>query len=335
MIKLYSKSYENILKIKQDFYNNNELNLKIAIKINNFLKKQKKRLDCKICKKKINSFFIKNFGIRYSLCSRCNHLNGEYEDTNKFANWLYYSQSGNNYSRNYLNDYNKRVKNIYIPKVDFLKKVIKKNFSLFDFGAGGGHFLKALEIKNIKAIGFEPNLSLCKLGNRFLKKNIIKNISFDESILQIKDIKKFDVISLIGVMEHLTDPISFLKIFKNSRFEYLYISVPLFSLTTFIENNFKNVFPRVLAGGHTHLFTKESLYFLANKFKLKIVGEWWFGTDIPDLYRSFLQSKNCIDKKIYNYNLEKYLFRIADSLQTVIDKHEICSSVHMIFKKNI
>ena len=76
-------------------------------------------------------------------------MNGAYEDTKVFAKKLYTSADGKNYSKNYLNDFDKRVKNIYIPKVDFLKKVIKKKINLLDLGCGAGHFVKALEQKGI------------------------------------------------------------------------------------------------------------------------------------------------------------------------------------------
>ena len=170
MIVKFSKSYKNILKIKKDFYKNNKLNLDTVLKINKFYKKQKLRKNCKICKKKIQNFFIRNFGVDYSLCSRCNHLNGKYEDSKKFSNWLYSSDKGKNYSRNYLSNFNERVKNIYLPKVNFLEKVIGKKFKLLDYGAGGGHFLKALELRKIESAGIEPSKSLCQLGNKFLKK---------------------------------------------------------------------------------------------------------------------------------------------------------------------
>lgn len=334
MIIKFSKSYGNILNIKKDFFENNRTNLNVALKINKFAKKQSIRKYCKICKKENKDFFIKSFGISYALCSNCNHLNGKYEDTKDFVNWLYYSSSGNNYSRNYLTNFNLRVKNIYLPKVNFLQSVIKKKFTLLDFGAGGGHFLKALEIKNIKAYGIEPNKSLVTLGNKFLKKNHLKNIELNEGFKLVEKSKDIDVISLIGVLEHLQDPLLLIKCFKKSKFKYLYFSVPLFSLTTFIENNFPNVFPRLLSGGHTHLFTKESLYFIAKRFNLKIIGEWWFGTDMPDLYRSLLQSGGQINKKKYSQNLNKYLFESVDELQNVIDKRKMSSQVHMVFKNN-
>ena len=63
-----------------------------------------------------------------------------------------------------------RVKNIYLPKVEFLKSVIKKKISLLEIGSGAGHFLKACELKNISAIGYETNNDLVNIGKKKLKK---------------------------------------------------------------------------------------------------------------------------------------------------------------------
>ena len=139
--------------------------------------------------------------------------------------------------------------------------------------------------------------------------------------------------SLIGVLEHLVEPNLILDAFKKSEIEYLYISVPLFSLSTFIENSFKNIFPRQLSGGHTHLYTEKSLNFLAKKYNLKIIGEYWFGTDIPDLFRSLVCSGNILNKKVYFNQLNHKFTRFVDELQSVLDKNKVCSEVHLIFKR--
>ena len=138
---------------------------------------------------------------------------------------------------------------------------------------------------------------------------------------------------MIGVLEHLVEPNLILDAFKKSKIKYLYISVPLFSLSTFIENSFKNIFPRQLSGGHTHLYTEKSLNFLANKYNLKIIGEYWFGTDIPDLFRSLVCSGNILNKKVYFNQLNHKFSRFVDELQSVLDKNKVCSEVHLIFKK--
>ena len=122
----YSKSYNNIISIKKRFYDDNKQNLKNSIKINKLYKQNPIRIFCKNCQKKTLQKFIKNFSIEYYICRNCSHLNGKYQDTEKFAKNLYFENSGKNYYKNYLNDYESRVKNIYIPKVDFLKKIIKQ-----------------------------------------------------------------------------------------------------------------------------------------------------------------------------------------------------------------
>jgi hypothetical protein len=141
---------------------------------------------------------------------------------------------------------------------------------------------------------------------------------------------------MIGVLEHLTEPNKIMDLFKKSKIKYLYISVPLFSLSTFIENAFPNVFPRQLSADHTHLYTEKSLNYLAKKYNLKIIGEYWFGTDVPDLMRSLINTGNVLNKKIYLKELNKKFSKFVDELQSVLDKNKICSEVHMVFEnKNI
>jgi SAM-dependent methyltransferase len=329
----FSKTYENLISIKEDFYKNNIFNLKSQIKINQEYKKNPLRRICKNCHKKGLKKFIESFSIEYLLCSKCLHLNGKYEDTKKFNKNLYSSSQGKNYARNYLKNYSSRVKNIYIPKVKFLKSVIKQNIKLMDIGCGGGHFLKALEMKRIEAIGHETSSALCNLGKEKLKKNKIYNSNFEDIYKIVENNKDFNTVSLLEVLEHLTDPHLLLNAFKKSKAKYLYISVPTFSLSVFLENSFNSVFPRQLSGGHTHLYTEESINFLAKKYNLSIIGEWWFGTDIADLYRSLINAGKILNKKIYLKEINKKLFSVLDDLQSVLDKNKICSEVHLVFKK--
>ena len=329
----YSKSYNNLLSIKKDFYSENKNNLKSIIKINSKYIKQPKRNFCKNCEAKIQKKLFFQFKVNYTICEKCGHLNGLNEDTKKFVNWLYAGNKGSNFKKNYLNDFNKRVLNIYLPKVDFLKKVIKSKINLLDIGSGGGHFLKALELKRVKAIGYEPNKSLVELGNKKLKKNKLINLKLEDTYQKVLKDRNSNVLSMIGVLEHLDKPNRMLNFFKQSKIKYLYICVPLFSLSVLLENSFKNIFPRQLSAGHTHLYTKNSLSFLAKKNNLKIIGEWWFGADFPDLYRSLLNSSSNYDVKKYKRLVDKNLYSVVNELQNVLDKNKICSEVHMIFKK--
>jgi len=329
----YSKSYNNINNLKKNFYTNNKENLKSAININKLYKKNPIRVFCINCQKKSLRKFIKSHLIEYYVCTSCLHLNGKYKETEKFLKQLYSDNSGNNYKKNYLKDYEQRVKNIYIPKVNFLKTVINQKINLLDLGAGGGHFLKALEIKKIKARGVEPSKALSELGNLKLKKNKISNLSLSATYKILETQRDCNTISLIGVLEHLIDPNLMIKSFLKSNAKFLYISVPLLSLSVFLENSFQNVYPRQLSGAHTNLFTKDSLYKMAKRYNLKIIGEWWFGTDFADMNRSLLVSNNAINKKNYLKDLHSKFYNFIDELQSVLDKNKICSEVHMVFEK--
>jgi 2-polyprenyl-3-methyl-5-hydroxy-6-metoxy-1,4-benzoquinol methylase len=327
----FSKSYDHVFKLKKDFYNNNNDNLKNIYKINLNYIKLKKRIKCKTCASNISKTIFYSHKVNYSICKKCGHLNGQGIETKKFLNKLYLKNEGKNYSKNYLTNYLDRVKKIYIPKVNFLTTVIKKNISVLDIGCGSGHFVKALELKRINAAGYDPNLQLTHLGNRFLKTNKIFNKDIGSCKNEIL-YSKHNVLSAIGVLEHLENPIEIIKLFIKSNKEYLYISVPLFSLSVFIENVFNNIYPRHLGGPHTHLYSKKSLYFISKKFHLQILGEWWFGTDFPDLYRSLLLSLNYRDKEFIKY-FNKIFLKNINKFQSIIDQEKFCSEVHMIFKK--
>ena len=187
--------------------------------------------------------------------------------------------------------------------------------------------------EKIKATGYEPSKVLSDLGNKKLKFNNILNYNFEETYCALESEESYNTVSLIGVLEHLTNPHKFLNCFKKSKAKYLYISVPMFSLSVFLENSFKNVFPRQLSGGHTHLYTKKSLENLTKKYNFKIMGEWWFGTDFADLYRSLINTSFYLNKDSYIKELNNFLFNQIDDLQNILDKKKICSEVHMILKK--
>jgi 2-polyprenyl-3-methyl-5-hydroxy-6-metoxy-1,4-benzoquinol methylase len=328
----FSKSYKNIALIKKNFISDNEKFLSYAKKINAAYIKQVRRTNCKNCSSKISKPFLKNFGIEYCMCVTCGHLNGIYEDTQKFNKWLYSSENGKNYNLFYNKFYAKRVKNIHVPKVNFLKKVIKEKIKVIDYGSGVGYFLKALEIKKIQAIGLETNKQSVKAGNKFLKKNKLLHFEFGDNSIFKKHSNEYNTLALIGVLEHI-DPTNLLKEFRSSKLKYLYISVPALSLSVFLENVFPKVFPRVLSNGHTHLYTNKSLNYFAKKNNLKIIGEWWFGTDIPDLFRSLFISANFVNKKIYTEEINKIFKNTIDQLQNVLDKNKTCSEIHMVFQK--
>ncbi|MEY9979956.1 hypothetical protein [Lysinibacillus sp. RC79] len=87
-----------------------------------------------------------------------------------------------------------------------------------------------------------------------------------------------EIISMIGVLEHLTNPREILDAISNNKnIEYFYISIPLFSFSVFWELMNESEFNRHLSGGHTHLYTKESIEYFCNEFNFSKIGKWQFG----------------------------------------------------------
>jgi 2-polyprenyl-3-methyl-5-hydroxy-6-metoxy-1,4-benzoquinol methylase len=331
----FSKNYDmDMFKIKKNFYSNNSQNLMKKINMNKIYKKQKKRDKCQNCVSKIGLSDFKSFGIDYIICRNCGHLNGKFQNSFKFAHNLYSGQNSKIYSLNYARDFHQRVKNIYRPKIKFLKKVIKKKFNITDIGSGGGHFLKACELEKINATGFETSNYLVNIAKKFIKKNKIKNIIF-EDINKIIENNDGDCVSLIGVLEHLVEPDLAIESFKKSKSKFLFISVPLFSFSSFLEHANPNIFPRQLGGDHTHLYTEKSLNYIFKKHKLKIIGEWWFGTDFADLQRTLLNNFSGENSNFFHKNFQKFFSNYINDFQSVLDKNKICSEVHMVVKKSI
>ena len=102
MIELFSKNLSKISIIKKDFLDKNNFHLSQIKKINAKYIRLKKRKFCKNCKKKKLIYFFKSFNVNYFLCKKCNHLNGGFEESEKFLNDLYFSNNGKNYSKNYI-----------------------------------------------------------------------------------------------------------------------------------------------------------------------------------------------------------------------------------------
>lgn len=344
MTDIYGKSLKDLLKHKKSFFDANENLLNDLLNINELYLKQPKRSNCKNCNFDLNGpSFIKQ-KVKYVICDTCGHLNGAYEDTDEFCSAVYTEDDGQNYAINYsaenLSEYNQRVADIYLPKAKHLKKsllTIEKNpesLNYVDFGAGSGYFLSALRKAGlINSIGYEVSKSQTNFGNNFLgEKSIILHSKKDT--LNIINSLDAEVISMIGVLEHLQNPREVLSAIRmNNSVRYLFLSVPTFSPSVFLEAAFPKFIHRQLTAGHTHLYTEKSLEYLISEYDLKKVSAWWFGTDMMDLYR-FIHTtliSNDDTREIVN-EWKNFFVPLMDSLQLEIDKKHFSSEVHILLE---
>ena len=101
----------------------------------------------------------------------------------------------------------------------------------------------------------------------------------------------------------------------------------------YLDHCFPDGFNRQLGGGHTHLYTDESIKHFCSEFGFSRIGEWWFGSDLMDLLRHInikLEQNGCSARGISKY--DSLLRPNLDELQIVFDKSRSGSEVHMVLK---
>jgi len=344
MNKKYGKSLGDILDIKTSFISKNFDLYNENIQLASVALAQPKREKCKNCNEElINKVDFFKQGIGYKFCGNCNHLNGDFEDTEYFAKAVYVDEM-TDYSKYYSEEsliaWEARVEKIYNPKANFLSECLDNDFDIdtdevIDIGAGSGYFIKALLNSGFNNIrGYEVSSNQVKLANSMLNNDLVIEVGINDLVSVISNTRA-KMISMIGVLEHLTNPREILNaISENPHIKYYYISVPLFSFSVFFEIMKDNMFNRHLAGGHTHLYTNESIEYFCNEFNLSIKGKWQFGADAMDLYRMALitlEEKN-VSKDLIEMFSKKYLQSI-DEIQLSLDKTEFSSEVHVVMKK--
>ena len=342
----YGKSSEFYLNVKNDFFNKNQLYIKKQKEFAKVYKAQPPRLQCKNCDYKLSTDpdFTKD-EIGYALCEKCGHLNGMHQDTQEFCDIVYTADGGKKYSENYtakdIDEYNYRVATVYAPKAEFLyssilgKHIKPTELSYLDLGCGSGHFVSALKkIGLSKSHGTEVSKSQIDFGNAMIGDEVLREHKLEDTKLTVRN-STAQVISMIGVLEHLDDPRAILKEIKdNDNILYCYLCVPTFSFSVFLEIFSKSIFHRQLSCAHTHLYTENSINHFCQEFGFEIDSEWWFGTDMVDLFRHIyvsLDELNCSEKC-------KTLWRDSfsptiDSLQLEMDKKKASSEVHLLLKK--
>ena len=219
--KIYSKSSSFYKSIKSNFFDNNSDQLADAIYKNSIYAKQNLRRNCKLCQELLpTKVDFEKHGVGYKFCTKCSHINGIYQDSLNFASYIYSDAGGSNYSNFYIDKkYKERLHHIYTPKVNFLIEhidLVKPTH--YDFGCGLGHLVNAARSKSLDSYGGDVGELLIKSGNDSLEHfhNIrpLEVLDINTSLDFISTISK-DVLSMMAVIEHISDLSSLFKKYKK------------------------------------------------------------------------------------------------------------------------
>ncbi|MBO6134097.1 MAG: methyltransferase domain-containing protein [Lachnospiraceae bacterium] len=336
--RLYGKPFGDLMSIKQDFFTQNSEMLEMSAHQADALLRQPKRKVCKICHEPIEGDILyESQRMAYYLCPNCGHVNSAHEDTRDFEKAVYLEDDyEHNYSEKDRAAFIKRRDEIYIPKAQFLLNILNdrgiknSDIHVLDDGAGSGYFVSALRLFHVDAKGIEISKAQVDFGNAMIGENVIAQADSAKILSVISGISS-NVISFIGVLEHITNLDRVIEAVRsNSHIQYVYMSVPMFSLSCILEAANQDCYNRHAGGTHTHLFTDESLEYLAERMGFKALASWKFGSDIMDLYRML-----CVklaangNEKLKGYFAKRFM-PLMDSLQEVVDKGEFASEIHMI-----
>ena len=150
----------------------------------------------------------------------------------------------------------------YLNRKRFLK-CINNNKSgrtkVLDVGAGDGSLVSFLIEKGLDASGVEPS----KVGRTIAKKNWnIDLIPGDVSDIQRK---RFDVISLSHVLEHVVDPLAVLEKINHLLEDKGCLSIEVPNIQSWEATIFKSIYIHIDAPRHIHHFNKKSLSIALSK----------------------------------------------------------------------
>ena len=336
----YSKPSGFYLQARQEFFAENDAMRAKAHEINAIYARQPIRESCKICSATLpEKDGFASHGVPYVKCGGCTHLNGRHQDGAAFWEEVYLGNSGE-YAELYLaTAFEDRVRDIYLPKVEFLLDSLPAGTAptLLDIGCGAGFFVEAALQRGIDAQGIDVNAAMIDSGNDVIEHRrgfrpleLVDGTRFAEQIRK----SRARVLSAIGVIEHLSDLDEFWSAFRASSFDYIYFSVPMFSLSAVVEHVFPDVAPRHLQADHTHLFTEQSLHKMYELLGVEPVAEWRFGTDVMDLFRSLINTVQLTGADALLDELVNKFAPCIDDLQAVLDRAHTCSEIHVLARRS-
>ena len=213
---------------------------------------------------------------------------------------------------------NKKDKS-YIDKFSYYKNFYRRHFKylgekeidlqekrILDVGCGTGWFIGAMKEKNPSyRLGIEPSTQRCK--------EIESRKEFDFQVLNggVRDFSTdelgtFDLVSLLGVLEHFSDPVAELKACRSylSYDSYIYISTHAEIPCLFIDMK------KRISLVHQLYFTLRTVRILLNKVGLQIIDLKIIKTDMYILAKKCepRNSKCRLNRFQYGLLKARYLF---------------------------
>ena len=255
---------------------------------------------CPLCSSDNSREAFKIDGFSYHECSYCDSLYTKPHLRDGVLDALYSDGTYQVYQDNLVKKGKEIRKGVLEERKFFqIKKFINKNIDpmLLDIGCGSGTFLDVCKQNGWHIEGVDPSPSASQ--------SVLENYNIEVhqgDFNKIKFNKTFDVITLWGVLEHMSDPIATIKKAKEllNKDGMVIFEVP--SADCFISEYLKknNFSPTryIESGRHNIFFSKKVIKQIAENFNLKIEYLESNGLDIQTILLEEFENK--ITDKIIN-----------------------------------
>lgn len=266
---------------------------------------------CPLCKSGLflNHLIAKDHAVTHESftickCTACDlWFTNPRPDKNNISNYYEFEDyiSHKDKSTNLVNILYKLVRKITIQKkLKWINEKAKIPGRLLDFGCGTGYLLAAAQKKGWESIGLEPNDQASKIASDKFNLNVYKELG------ELEREKKFDVITLFHVLEHIHDLNKTVKklLDKLKKRGLIFIAVPNYDSpdSKFYRENWAALdVPR-----HLYHFNTKAMESLADKHDLKIVDKKPMKFDA--YYISLLSDKNMGKQNLVKSLLNGYSF---------------------------
>ena len=214
---------------------------------------------CIICSgKQILIFSYKTF--HYYRCQNCQQVSTYPLPDNKMIK-QHYSRRFRMGNYQLLRKYSYQYKNVYAYFVKLLKKRCEqqhttlKDKKVLDIGCFTGEFLELMQQEGAEVYGLELQPEAVKIANKKLHNKVYQADVMSYNFPQ----KKYDIITLLGLVEHVTNPLQLLQRCYKLLSDDGIIMIQTPNSTSLLAHTMKQYWPPYSPIEHIHLFSRKSL----------------------------------------------------------------------------
>jgi SAM-dependent methyltransferase len=214
----------------------------------------------------------------YYRCPKCSHVT-TYPTPDKNTIFEHYDRKFNEGNYQLLRDFSQDYKKIYDYYVQILDRELSARglswtgLKVLDVGCFTGEFLQLLKTHGADVYGLELQSRAVEIANRKLDGRVLQ-VDIDRADFPQMS---FDIISLLGVIEHVVDPIRLLSRAQDLLRPGGLLLIQTPNSGSFLAHAMRGLWPPYAPVEHIHLFSKQSLTLALSHMgfdKIVYEGHW-------------------------------------------------------------